>query len=380
MNKPASFNSLAIGERVLEVPIVQGGMGVGISMGELAGAVMSCGGMGTISAADPGFNEPDYESLPLQANLRALAAEIRKARVLSCGRGLLAVNIMVACSDYDELVKTAVEAGADAVVSGAGMPLGLPGIPGTENALLAPVVSSGRAARLIIQKWERKFGRLPDFIVCEGPLAGGHLGFTREALDSGDVQSIDEIVTDVIAEVEKVAAPEEIPIVAAGGIMDRSDALRLFDLGAGAVQLGTRFIAARECDASDGFIDAVLAAEEKDILFIKSPTGLPGRAVRTPLIEEAMIHRIPPKKCLCCLKKCDPATTPYCITKALINAQRGDTENGLVFCGARAGEVNRRTSVREIFDELLEDQNSGADKNAGVRTEVKNRGADDDGE
>ncbi|MGI6109836.1 MAG: NAD(P)H-dependent flavin oxidoreductase [Eubacteriaceae bacterium] len=348
------IKSCSLGNRILEVPVIQGGMGVGISLGGLAGAVMREGGMGVISAADPGFDEPDYYTNALEANCRALAAQVRKARHLSCGHGLLGVNVMVACCHYEELVQAAVEAGADAIVSGAGLPMNLPAIPGTENVLLAPIVSSGKAARLLMQAWMRHHGRLPDFIVVEGPLAGGHLGFKREDLDSGNVQTLEEIVPDVLAETAKIEelTGQHIPVVAAGGIMNGADMARFLKIGAGAVQLGTRFIAASECDASDGFVNAILDATPEDIRLVKSPTGLPGRAVTTELIERAEEGRIPPVRCIRCIKKCNPATTPYCITEALVNAQRGNIAEGLVFCGARAGELHKRSSVHEIMTEL----------------------------
>ena len=197
---------LTLGRKTLSVPILQGGMGVGVSLGGLAGAVAACGGMGCISTADAGYREPDFARDPASANHRALTAEIRKAKEIAKGAGMVAINAMVATQDYAAAIRTAVEAGVDAVVSGAGLPLELPGIVGTTDVAIAPIVSSGRAAKLILRRWAKEFGRTADFVVIEGCKAGGHLGFAEDDLLAGKCQTLDNILPEVLAEVKPFEA------------------------------------------------------------------------------------------------------------------------------------------------------------------------------
>ena len=222
---------LTLGKKTLSVPILQGGMGVGVSLGGLAGAVAACGGMGCISTADAGYREPDFARDPAAANHRALAAEIRKAKEIAHGAGMVAINAMVATQDYAAAIRTAVEAGVDAVVSGAGLPLELPGLVNTPDVAIAPIVSSGRAAKLILRRWAKAFGRTADFVVIEGCKAGGHLGFAEEELLAGTCQPLDTILPEVLAEVKPFAAQfgHPIPVFVAGGgfVKDCSD-LRTF--------------------------------------------------------------------------------------------------------------------------------------------------------
>lgn len=330
----------------LSVPVIQGGMGIGISMGGLAGAVAAEGGMGVISTANIGFREPDFRENPLAANIRALRQEIRKAREIAGGRGLIAVNAMVATTEFAVMVREAVRAGIDAVISGAGLPLTLPEAAG-EGALLAPVVSGDRAAALLLKHWERRFQCRPDFVVVEGSEAGGHLGFRKEELLDGTVRSLRDTVKSVK---QKVG---EIPVFAAGGIFSREDIDEICRAGAAGAQIATRFIATDECDASQAYKDVILAAGEKDAVIIDSPVGMPGRALRTPLIEKIRKQgRIPPRSCMNCIVTCDPRTTRYCISRALIAAYHGDLENGLFFCGSNVGRVNRQVTVHELIKEL----------------------------
>ena len=290
---------LTLAGRALTVPILQGGMGVGVSLGGLAGAVAACGGMGCISTADTGYREPDFEKDPVSANRRALAEEIKKAKEIAGGAGIVAINAMVATQNYADAVKTAVEAGVDAIVSGAGLPLELPGLVGKADVALAPIVSSGRAAKLILRRWAKAFGRTADFVVIEGCKAGGHLGFAEEDLLAGKCQTLDEILPEVLAEV-------------------------------------------------------MLNASAEDVRIIHSPVGMPGRALNTPLVQklsEGM--RFPPKRCARCLKGCNPAQVPYCITHALIEAVKGNVEEGLFFCGANVGRLDKMRSVRALIDELM---------------------------
>ena len=349
---------LSIAGRSLTVPILQGGMGVGVSLGGLAGAVAACGGMGCISTADTGYREPDFARDPDSANRRALTAEIQKAKQLANGAGMVAVNAMVATRNYADAVRTAVEAGVDAIVSGAGLPLELPGLTGGADVALAPIVSSGRAAKLILRRWAKAFGRTADFVVIEGCKAGGHLGFSEEELLNGSCQTLDEILPEVLAEVKPFEEQfgHGIPVFVAGGVYTGADMAHFTKMGAAGVQLATRFITTYECDASEGYKQTLLNAKTEDVRIIHSPVGMPGRALNTPLVQKlAEGKRFPPERCARCLKSCDPAKVPYCITHALIEAVQGNVEEGLFFCGANVGRLDRMCSVKELIDELMDD-------------------------
>ena len=347
---------LTLAGRALTVPLLQGGMGVGVSLGGLAGAVAACGGMGCISTADTGYREPDFEKDPVSANRRALAAEIAKAKKIAGGAGIVAINAMVATQNYADAVKTAVEAGVDAIVSGAGLPLELPGLVGRADVALAPIVSSGRAAKLILRRWAKAFGRTADFVVIEGCKAGGHLGFAEEDLLAGSCQTLDEILPEVLAEVKPFEEQfgHAIPVFVAGGVYTGEDMAHYMKQGAAGVQIATRFIPTYECDASQTYKDVLLKASAEDVRIIHSPVGMPGRALNTPLVQklsEGM--RFPPKRCARCLKGCNPAQVPYCITHALIEAVKGNVEEGLFFCGANVGRLDKMRSVRALMDELM---------------------------
>ena len=347
---------LTLAGRALTVPILQGGMGVGVSLGGLAGAVAACGGMGCISTADTGYREPDFEKDPVSANRRALAEEIKKAKEIAGGAGIVAINAMVATQNYADAVKTAVEAGVDAIVSGAGLPLELPGLVGKADVALAPIVSSGRAAKLILRRWAKAFGRTADFVVIEGCKAGGHLGFAEEDLLAGKCQTLDEILPEVLAEVKHFEEQfgHAIPVFVAGGVYTGEDMAHYMKQGAAGVQIATRFIPTYECDASQAYKDVLLNASAEDVRIIHSPVGMPGRALNTPLVQklsEGM--RFPPKRCARCLKGCNPAQVPYCITHALIEAVKGNVEEGLFFCGANVGRLDKMRSVRALMDELM---------------------------
>ncbi len=349
---------LNIAGRSLTVPVLQGGMGVGVSLGGLAGAVAACGGMGCISTADTGYREPDFATNPMKANRRALAAEIKKAKQMANGMGMVAVNAMVATRNYADAVRTAVEAGADAIVSGAGLPLELPGLVGAADIALAPIVSSGRAAKLILKRWAKAFGRTADFVVIEGCKAGGHLGFSEEELLNGTCQPLDEILPEVLAEVKPYEEQfgRGIPVFVAGGIYTGEDIAHYTVKGASGAQLATRFITTQECDASETYKQTLLHAKAEDVRIIHSPVGMLGRALNTPLVQKLAVGmRFPPKHCARCLKNCDPANVPYCITHALIEAVKGNVEEGLFFCGANVGRLDRMYSVRELIDELMDD-------------------------
>jgi nitronate monooxygenase len=351
-----SLKKLCIGDLTAKLPIIQGGMGVGISLSGLASAVANEGGIGVIATAVIGMNEPDFSRNFLEANIRALRKEIRKARELS--KGILGVNIMVALTNFADLVKTAVEEGIDIIFSGAGLPLNLPQfLTGTEKTKLAPIVSSARAAGIILKKWSEKYKRLPDAVVVEGPLAGGHLGFKEDMI--GDPEySLEKLVPEVILAVkpyeEKYKKP--IPVIAAGGIYTGADIYRFIELGASGVQMATRFVTTYECDASEKFKQTYVDSRKEDIVIIKSPVGMPGRAIKNAFLDEVNQGKRKPFKCpYHCLKTCDYKNTPYCISFALINAKKGNLSHGFAFAGENAYRAKKIISVKELIETLIEE-------------------------
>ena len=356
--------AVMLGGKHLPLPILQGGMGVGVSLDGLAGAVAACGGMGTISAALSGLHEPDFDTDPHGATLRALDRQVRRAREMARGAGLVAVNVMVATARYADCVRTAIRAGADAVVCGAGLPVDLPSIaaevPGNDAAL-APIVSSGRAAAVICRAWLKRSGRLPDFVVLEGPLAGGHLGFTpeeaREA-QAGHPRPLMELLQEVLTALSpfREKAGRDIPVFVAGGVKDGREMAACMRQGAAGAQFATRFITTRECDASPGFKQRLLDARPEDIAIVQSPVGMPGRALRSPLITRVQAGGQPGiDRCIRCLRACNPAQSPYCISRALMAAVRGDWDNGLFFCGANAGDKRAITTVRDEITQIMKE-------------------------
>lgn len=349
---------MKLGNRELALPLIQGGMGVGVSMGGLAGAVAAQGAMGTLSTADAGWNEPDFAAHPQQANLRALHREVQRAKRLAAGAGLVAVNAMVATRQYADSVRTALEAGADAIVSGAGLPLELPALAEGFEALLAPIVSGPRAAQLICRTWAKRYGRVPDFVVLEGCQAGGHLGFEEADLLSGRCTPLSRLIPEVLAALRPFEEKfgRAIPLFCAGGVATGAEMARCTRLGAAGAQLATRFIATEECDASQGYKDVLLAARPEDLRIIHSPVGMPGRAVNSPLVQRlAAGMRQPPAHCSGCIKSCRPAETPFCITHALIEAVKGNWEEGLFFSGSRVDLVDRMRTVPDLIDELMKE-------------------------
>ncbi|RGZ01164.1 nitronate monooxygenase family protein [Clostridium sp. AM58-1XD] len=362
MNK---LQPLVIGDLTVKKPIIQGGMGVGISLSSLAGAVAKAGGIGIISTAQIGFREEDFAKHPQEANLRAVGKELRRAREIAPD-GVLGFNIMVATRDYELYVKEAVKAGADIIISGAGLPVDLPAYAEGSSTKLAPIVSSAKSARVICRLWDRKYKRVPDLVVIEGPLAGGHLGFSREELhdycaDTEDVPSTykrevyeAEIkkIMDVVKEFgEKYKT--KIPVVIAGGIYDHQDVIHhIEDLGADGVQVATRFVTTEECDAPMAYKEAYIAAEKEDIVITKSPVGMPGRAIRNQFLSQVSDTPAKIDWCYQCLEHCNPAQIPYCITKALVNAAIGKEDEALLFCGSNAYRATKIETVPEVMAEL----------------------------
>ncbi len=349
----AERKPLVIGELKAKVPVIQGGMGVGISLSSLAGAVASEGGIGVISTAQIGYREPDFDTDPLGANLRAIGSEIQKARRIAKG-GILGVNIMVATRKYEEYVKAAVAAGIDLIISGAGLPMDLPKLVGAARTKLAPIVSSVKSAQVIMKYWWKKYSRLPDMIVIEGPLAGGHLGFHREQLDDIEGLHYDEEVKAIIEKVNETAAEHEtrIPVVMAGGVYTRGDMEHYLDMGASGVQMATRFVTTYECDADPAYKQSYIDAKKEDIVIVQSPVGMPGRAILNPFMRRAKEGQIPHGKCHLCISTCKGADTPYCITAALVNAVKGKVDDALLFCGANAYRATHLEHVKDIMEEF----------------------------
>lgn len=346
-----------IGEFTLDVPIIQGGMGVGISLGNLAGNVAKNGAMGVISTAHPGYRAKDFETNSLAVNRRELANEIKKAKEIAAGHGMVAINAMVALSDYAGLVTSAVKSKVDAIISGAGLPMNLPSFVKGTSVKIAPIVSSGKAAKLICRAWDRKFNVAPDFVVIEGSEAGGHLGFHKEDVLNKTTASLEDIFNEVKETLKPFVEKyqKEIPIFVAGGIFTNEDIKKYISLGADGVQMGTRFICTHECDADIKYKEAFINASKEDIEIVRSPVGMPGRAIMTKLTETLKTGtKIPVKKCYNCLIPCDIKTTPYCISTALINAARGNLDQGLVFSGSNGYRNEKIVSVKELIDELKE--------------------------
>lgn len=376
MEAAIGLKPLKIGNLVAKHPVIQGGMGVGVSLSSLAGAVAKAGGIGIISTAQIGFKDQNFGKNPMAANLRAIHSELKKARE-KAPQGILGFNIMVATKEYASYVKEAVKAGADVIISGAGLPIDMPKfVAEAENenggsekkerrTMIAPIVSSVKSALVICRMWDRKYHTAPDFVVVEGPCAGGHLGFSREQLtelgaDTDHVaETFDEPVYDkeirgIIETVKSFAEKykKHIPVITAGGIFDHKDVLHQFALGAEGIQAATRFVTTEECDADIAYKEAYINAKEEDIVIVKSPVGMPGRAIKNKFLERVAQGPVKVERCFRCLEHCNPATTPYCITKALINAAEGRIDEALLFCGSNAYRCEKIETVPEVMAAL----------------------------
>ena len=350
------MKKLNIGNLSISVPIVQGGMGVGISLSGLASAVANEGGVGVISSAGLGLLYRNLSKDYIQASIMGLKEELRKAREKT--KGVIGVNVMVAMSNFTDMVKTAIAEKADIIFSGAGLPLNLPSFLQKDSVTkLVPIVSSARAARVIAEKWHSLYNYLPDAFVVEGPKAGGHLGFKDEQINDEHF-SLEHILPEVIDEVQDMGARygKEIPVIVAGGIYTGEDIKRFMDMGASGVQMGTRFVTTEECDASDVFKQTYIEAKQEDIQIIKSPVGMPGRAIFSKFIQKVKEGQKQPKTCMCkCIKTCDISKSPYCIIAALYNAFKGNMDNGYAFAGANAFRATKIVSVKETFRSLLDE-------------------------
>lgn len=357
------MKKLNIGNLSISVPIVQGGMGVGISLSGLASAVANEGGVGVISSAGLGLLYRNLSKDYIQASIMGLKEELRKAREKT--KGVIGVNVMVAMSNFADMVKTAIAEKADIIFSGAGLPLNLPSFLQKDSVTkLVPIVSSARAARVIAEKWHNLYNYLPDAFVVEGPKAGGHLGFKDEQINDEHF-SLEHILSEVIDEVKDIETHygKSIPVIVAGGIYTGEDIKRFMDMGAAGVQMGTRFVTTEECDASDIFKQTYIEAKQEDIQIIKSPVGMPGRAIFSKFIQKVKEGQKQPKTCMCkCIKTCDISKSPYCIIAALYNAFKGNMDNGYAFAGANAFRATKIVSVKETFRSLLDEFNRAINK------------------
>ncbi|MGC9964003.1 MAG: nitronate monooxygenase family protein [Syntrophobacteraceae bacterium] len=348
-----TFPKLRIGDLVAKVPIIQGGMGIGVSLSGLASAVADQGGIGVIATAGMGILAPDSGADYIEASINVLREEIRKAKEAT--KGILGVNIMVALTNFADMVETSISEGIDVILSGAGLPLDLPKyLKDGVKTKLVPIISSAKAARIICKRWLARYNKLPDAFVVEGPMAGGHLGFRSEQLDD-PVYALEKIIPEVVETVGIFERENgvKIPVIAAGGIYTGADILEFIRLGAAGVQMGTRFVATHECDADIEFKNTYIAAKQEDLIIIESPVGLPGRAIKNDFIDSICRGLKKPFQCpYHCITSCNCTDSPYCIAMALANARKGKFKGGFAFAGKNAYRVNRILSVSELLDSL----------------------------
>jgi len=344
---------LQIGSITADIPIIQGGMGVRVSLSSLASAVAEEGGIGTIASV--GLGDIEAAKHEFEKTCReALEKEIRKAKSMTNGH--IAVNFMGVLSNIDDLVKTAVREGIKIIVYGAGLPIKLPGLVEDSSVNLLPIVSSARVVELILRAWDRRYQRTADAIILEGPLAGGHLGFSEEQLNQPEKYSLENLLPEIL---EIVKAYEDrygkkIPVVVAGGIFNGKDIARMLSLGASGVQMATRFVCTVECGVSQEFKQSYIDAKEEDIVIIKSPVGMPGRAINNKFLKGLEIKGKLKIKCpYRCLSVCNVDKARYCIALALINSYFGDVDHGLIFCGQNAYRIDKIVTVKEIISDLL---------------------------
>ncbi len=351
---------LSLGKYTVPVPIIQGGMGVGISGSSLASAVAQQGGLGVISGVVLGLLHRDPGLTLSEANIAEMRSEIRAAREMTSG--MLGVNLMVAATDYEDLLQAALEEDINAVFMGAGLPTifsdkTTPDMMRESGKAFVPIISSAKAARVILKYWKKHLGFLPDAFVLEGPKAGGHLGFKPEEIDNPDfaLENLLPQVLEVVKPFEQESG-RDIPVIVAGGVYSGEDIAYFLQMGASGVQMGTRFVATEECDAADDFKQAFVQAEKEDLTIIKSPVGLPGRALKGPFLESVRRGEKLPFKCPWhCLRTCDYTQSPYCISKALVQARKGKLEHGFAFAGANAWRVDRIMTVKELMRTLIQE-------------------------
>ncbi|WP_336476731.1 nitronate monooxygenase family protein [Anaerostipes caccae] len=347
---------LKIGDLVAKIPIIQGGMGVGVSLSSLAGAVAKEGGIGVLSAAQIGYDEPDFEKDPEGANMRAMKKHIRKARKIAPD-GIIGINIMVATRLYANYVKEAIANGIDLIISGAGLPTELPALAKGSRTKLVPIVSPKKSARVILKMWDKKHQTAPDALLIEGPKAGGHLGFKYEELVSDETyENYDDTIREIIDMVKPYEEKYEkdIPVIVAGGVSSKEDMEHCLSMGASGVQIATPFVTTEECDADIRYKEAYINCKKEDITIVKSPVGMPGRAIKNKFMEIVQREgRIKPKHCFNCMSACNPGETVYCITERLIEAVRGNIDDGLIFCGADAWKCHKISTVKDVIGSYI---------------------------
>ncbi len=344
---------LKIGSLTAKTPIIQGGMGVRVSLSSLASAVANQGGIGTITCIGLGNINAladEYE----RTSREALTNEIRKAKMMTNGH--IAVNIMGVLSNAEDLIRTAVEEGVSMIAFGAGLPTKLPEIIQDSSVNIVPIISSVRVVELILRVWDKRYKKIPDGFILEGPLAGGHLGFSPEQLEHPEAYSLENLLPLVLETIRPYEDKygKKIPIITAGGIYTGKDIARMLSLGASGVQMGTRFVCTKECDVSLQFKQAYLDAKEDDIVIIKSPVGMPGRAINNRFLKDLEVKGSLKINCpYRCLTACQVKNAKFCIAKALLNSYLGDVDHGLIFCGQNAYRLDKIITVKELIQELL---------------------------
>ncbi len=341
--------TLQIGDLKICPPIIQGGMGVRVSGANLASAVANEGCAGIIASVGLGDFENVSASKFVEVNNVGLRDVVRKARAQS--NGIIGVNVMVVLSNYEELIKICVEESVDMIICGSGLPLDLPKLTAGSNIKLIPIVSSARAFNIIYKKWKQNYNKVPDAVVLEGPMAGGHLGFSYDDIINNTAKSLEELVQELVEFIGTLE--EEVPVIAAGGIWDGADIAKFLKIGAAGVQMATRFVCTDECDVHDDFKQAYISATKEDIAIIKSPVGLPGRVIGNKFTKRVSLGETIPFRCPHhCLRSCDPRTAPYCIARVLAEASRGELDSAFAFAGANAYRCTEIVPVKKLVDQL----------------------------
>ncbi len=364
-----SYKSIKIGKHKIKIPIVQGGMGVGISWDKLAGNVSKEGGLGVISTVGTGYYK-DKKYIHKEINGRPYEAEnfysknalkqiFKNARKI-CHDAPLGANVLYAINNYGNVIRDTCEAGADIIITGAGLPTNMPEFTeGYPDVALVPIVSSAKALKIICKRWTKRYNRLPDAVIVEGPLSGGHQGFTYEQCFD-ESYKLENLITPILEEIKNWG---DFPLIAAGGIWDKGDIERFLSLGCSGVQMGTRFIGTYECDADKKFKEVLFGAKEKDIKLFKSPVGYPARGVKTNLFNLIEKKEAPKIKCISnCVSPChrgvEAKEVGYCIADRLSDAFRGNVEEGLFFTGTNGYRLDREISVKELMDKLVNGEDS----------------------
>ncbi len=359
--------TLKFGDVETRIPIIQGGMSVGVSLSRLARAVADAGGIGVIGAAGIGANDLDVHVDYAEANIRALKREIRNTRVFT--KGSIGINIMMALSDYDAMINIALDEGVDFIFIGTGLLLRMPDTLDIEKikkskTKIVPIISGAKGVSVMFKYWSRFYDYVPDGVVVEGPMAGGHLGFTKEMIDDPEY-ALENLIPDVIEAVKPYREQynKDIPVIAAGGVFTGADILKFLNMGASGVQMATRFVATHECDATIDFKNMFINAKKEDLVIIKSPVGMPGRAIRNQFINDVEAGKKVPFSCgWKCLRTCDYKTSPYCIALALVFAKEGKMDKGFAFAGANVHRVDRLYTVQELIDILEKEYDEAVQK------------------